>query len=80
MEIRSATISYAKYKVKASYLREKEIERQFDHLGSIICNIFFSADIDSVLQKYENLKTGYVSVKVSLYREWRASNKIFFES
>ena len=41
MEIRSATISYAKHKVKASYLREKEIERQLDHLDSIICNNFF---------------------------------------
>ena len=28
MEIRSATISDTKHKVKASYLREKEIERQ----------------------------------------------------
>ena len=51
MEIRSATISYAKHRVKASYLREKEIERQLDHLDSIICNNFFSADINRVLQK-----------------------------
>ena len=62
MEIRSATISYAKYKVKASYLREKEIERQLDHLDSIICNNFFSADIDRVLLKYENLKTELRSI------------------
>ena len=62
MELRSATISYAKYKVKASYLREKEIERQLDHLDSVICNNFFSADIDSVLQKYENLKTELRSI------------------
>ena len=57
MKIRSATISYAKHKVKASYLREKEIERQLDHLDSIIYNNFFSAYIDHVLQEYESLKT-----------------------
>ena len=62
MEIRSATISYAKHKVKASYLREKEIERQLDHLDSVICNNFFSADIDHVLQEYENLKTKMRSI------------------
>ena len=62
MELRSATISYAKYKVKASSLREKEIEQQLDHLDSVICNNFFSADIDSVLQKYENLKTELRSI------------------
>ena len=56
MEIRSATISYAKHRVKASYLREKEIERQLGHLDSIICDNFFSADIDRLLQEYENLK------------------------
>ena len=54
MEIRSATTSYAKHKAKASFLREKEIKGQLD---AIICNNFFSSDIDHVLQEYDNLKT-----------------------
>ena len=57
MEIRSATTSYAKYKAKTSYLREKEIKRQLDHLDVIICNNFFSDDIHLVLQEYNDLKT-----------------------
>ena len=59
MEIRSATISYAKH---TSYLREKEIERRLDHLDSIISSTFFSADIDHVLQDYKNLKTELRSI------------------
>ena len=55
-------ISYAKHKVKASYFREKEIERQLGHLDSI-CNNFFSAGIDHVLQEYENLKTELRSIR-----------------
>ena len=65
-------ISYAKHKVKASYFREKEIERQLGHLDSI-CNNFFSAGIDHVLRKPQNR----IAIN-SLDREWRASNKIFF--
>lgn len=56
MEIRSASISYAKHKVKASHQREKEIKRQLNHLDAIICSNFFSTDINHVLQEYENLK------------------------
>ena len=33
-----------------------EIERELDHFDSVIFNNLFSADIDHVLQEYENLK------------------------
>ena len=89
MEIRSATISYAKYKVKASYPWEKEIERQLDHLDSIICNNFF---LLILIVCYKSTKTSKQNCdqftrieenrlcfgQVSLDREWRVSNKIFF--
>ena len=41
MDIRSAAISYAKHKVKASYLREKEIERQLDTWTLLFAMISF---------------------------------------
>ena len=51
-----------KMTAKASYLREKEIKGQLDHLDAIICNNFFSSDIDHVLQEYDNLKTELRSI------------------
>jgi len=62
IEIRSATISNAKHKVKALHLKEKEIKQQLNHLDAIICSNFFSTDINQVLQEYENLKTEFQSI------------------
>ena len=62
MEIRTASISYAKSKAKSTYHREQEIQRQLDHLDVFICNIFFSGHIDQVLQEYDNLKTELRSI------------------
>ena len=59
MEIRTASISYAKSKAKSTYHREQEIKRQLDHLDVFICNNFFSGHIDQVLQEYDNLKTEF---------------------
>ena len=62
MEIRIASISYAKGKAKSTYHREQEIKRQLDHLEAFICNNFFSGHIDQVLQEYDNLKTELRSI------------------
>ena len=50
MEIRTASISYAKSKAKSTYHREQEMKRQLDHLDVFICNNFFSGYIGKVLQ------------------------------
>ena len=42
MEIRNATISYAKYKAKVSRDRAEDIKRQLEQLDDTICNNFFS--------------------------------------
>ena len=62
MEIRTASISYAKSKAKSTYHREQEIKRQLDHLNVFIRNNFFSGHIDQVLQEYDNLKTELRSI------------------
>ena len=57
MEIRAATISFSKSKAKSTYRREMEIRRQLDVLDDIICNNFYSSEIDLVLKEFDNLKT-----------------------
>ena len=57
MEIRNATISYTKYKAKISRDRVEEIRRQLEQLDDIICNNFFSPDINQLLLNYDNLKS-----------------------
>ena len=58
MEIRNATISYTKYKTKASRDREEEIVRhQLEQLDNTICNNFLSPDINQLLLHYDNLKS-----------------------
>ena len=64
MEIRAATISFSKSKSKAksTYRREMEIRRQLDVLDDIICNNFYSSEIDLVLKEFDNLKTELQSI------------------
>ena len=57
MEIRNATISYTKYKAKASRDRAEEIRHQLEQLDDTICNNFFSSDINQLLLYYDNLKS-----------------------
>jgi len=57
MEIRNATISYTKYKTKASRDREEEIRHQLEQLDNTICNNFLSPDINQLLLHYDNLKS-----------------------
>ena len=57
MEIRSATISYTKYKAKISRDRAEEIRHQLEQLDDTICNNFFSPDINQLLLHYDNLKS-----------------------
>ena len=56
MEIRAATIVFAKRKAKTNYKEENEIKRQLDILDNIICNNFQHPDIDNILDKYSELK------------------------
>ena len=56
MEIRAATISFSKSKAKSTYRREMEIMRQLDVLDDIICNNFYSSEIDLVLKEFDNLQ------------------------
>ena len=57
MEIRNATISYAKYKAKVSRDRAEDIKRQLEQLDDTICNNFFSPDTNQILLHYDNLKS-----------------------
>ena len=57
MEIRSTTIAYAKHKAKLSRYRLLKIRRQLEQLDDIICNNFFSPNVNQVLQLYDDLKT-----------------------
>ena len=57
MKIRSTTIAYTKHKAKLSRDRLLEIRRQLEQLDDIICNNFFSLNINQVLQAYDDLKT-----------------------
>lgn len=56
MEIRAATIVYAKNKAKTSNTREVEIKRQLDELDNIICDNFDAPNIDEILEEYDKLK------------------------
>ena len=57
MEIRNATISYAKHKAKVSRDRAEDIKRQLEQLDDTICNNFFSPDTNQILLHYDNLKS-----------------------
>ena len=57
MEIRNATISYAKYKTKASRDQVEVIRHQLEQLDHTICNNFLSPDINQLLLCYDNLKS-----------------------
>ena len=56
MEIRNATIAFAKDKVKVAKKREEEIKKQLDCLDNKICNSINLENVDSELEKYEGLK------------------------
>ena len=62
MEIRAATISFSKSKAKSTFRRVMEIRRQLDVLDDIICNNFYSSEIDLVLKEFDNLKTELQSI------------------
>jgi len=57
LEIRNATISYAKHKAKMSINRAKDIRQQLEQPDNAICNDFFSPNINQVLQQYDHLKS-----------------------
>ena len=56
MEIRNATIAFAKDKVKVAKKREEEIKKQLDCLDNKICNSINLENVVSELEKYEELK------------------------
>ena len=57
MEIRAATITYAKSKAKMNHNKENEIKRQLD--DNLICNNFQHPDINNILEKYSKLKKDF---------------------
>ena len=62
MEIRAATISFSKKIATSTHCREMEIRRQLDVLDDIICNNFYSSEIDLVLKEFNNLKSELQSI------------------
>ena len=59
MEIRAATITFAKKKAQMKYNKENEIKRQLDELDNLICNNFQHPDINNILEKYSKLKKDF---------------------
>ena len=62
MEIRAATIVFAKRKAKTNYKEENEIKRQLDVLDNIICDNFQHPDMDKILDKHSELKKQFESI------------------
>ena len=59
MEIRAATITFAKRKAQMNHNKENEIKRQLDELDNLICNNFQHPDINNILEKYSKLKKDF---------------------
>jgi len=80
IEIRTASISYAKSRAKSTYHREQEIKRQLDHF-SLVTLIKCYKNMTTLkrnLHQFTRIKeASYVQGKVSLGGEWRTSDQIF---
>ena len=59
MEIRAATITFAKRKAQMNYNKENEIKRQLDELDNLICSNFQHPYINNILEKYYKLKKDF---------------------
>ena len=59
MEIRAATITFAKRKAQMNHNKENEIKHQVDELDNLICNNFQHPDINNILEKYSKLKKNF---------------------
>ena len=62
MEIRTATISYAKSKANSTSDHELEIRRHLERLDNTICNNFSPLNIDDILKEYDCLKSELQSI------------------
>ena len=56
MEIRSATISFAKGKVKIRNMRELEVNKLLEELDNVICNSDNLENVEKELKYYDELK------------------------
>ena len=56
MEIRSATISFAKGKAKIRNMRELEVNKLLEELDNVICNSDNLENVEKELKYYDELK------------------------